>query len=131
YHSEGSPNMAKKNTQEKSSGSRQGQGNGAPAGAITKMEAVRRALAELGNDAKLLPLQDWIKERLGIDMTTNHIADARSKIVRKEASQGKAPEPSARPRGGRPRKATLTKLEGVRRALADLGPDAKPLAIKD
>src|SRR3954447_15144913 len=69
------------------------QGHGdraAGAGGITKIEAVRQALAELGKDASLARLQGHIRDRLRIEMTTNHISDARGKILRKEAGKGKA-----------------------------------------
>jgi hypothetical protein len=44
------------------------------AATITKTEAVRRALQQLGRDAKPTQMQGHIKERFGFDMTTDHIS---------------------------------------------------------
>jgi len=41
---------------------------------ITKMEAVRRAWRALGKDAKPAQMKGFIKNRFGIDMTTDHIS---------------------------------------------------------
>ncbi len=67
---------------------------------ISKMEAVRRALAELG-DAKPARMQGWIKERFGIQMTTGHISTYKGDIRRKAGRGKKAParKPAA---GSRP-----------------------------
>src|SRR2546421_675302 len=64
----------------------------ATANGITKIEAVRRALAELGKDAKPSAIQPFVKERFGIEMTPSHITVAKGKILAK-ASKGK---PSAK-----------------------------------
>src|SRR5205085_129555 len=69
--------------------------DGPPAG-------VRQALAALGKDASLSRLQGHLKDRLGVEMTTNHISDARGKILKKEAGQGKAAQkPPAKKEGAR------------------------------
>jgi hypothetical protein len=66
---------------------------------ITKMEAVRIALAELGEDAKPAKLQPWIKEHLGIGMSPEHITTCKGTILRKAGgkrkSKGKKKPPSA------------------------------------
>ena len=41
-------------------------------GKITKNEAVRQALAALGNDAKPIAIQNHVKDHFGIEMTTKH-----------------------------------------------------------
>jgi hypothetical protein len=40
-------------------------------GGMTKLEAVRRALSELGNDAKPTQIKGFVKECFGIEMTTD------------------------------------------------------------
>jgi hypothetical protein len=62
--------------------------SGAP---LTKMDAVRRALKDLGRDAKPTQLQGHIKKKYGIDMTTDHISTSKGEILRKEAANAKAP----------------------------------------
>src|SRR4051812_22756774 len=46
----------------------------AEAGAVTKMEAVRRSLGELGPDAKPAEVQAHVKSRFGLDMTPAHVS---------------------------------------------------------
>src|SRR5947209_4418333 len=53
---------------------------------MTKTEAVRRALAEFGPTAKLSEMQSFIKDRFGVEMSTNHISTSRGEILRKEAA---------------------------------------------
>ena len=55
---------------------------------MSKMDAVRRALKELGKDAKPLQLQPYIKETLGIDMSVDHVSTYKSLILRR-AKKGK------------------------------------------
>jgi len=57
---------------------------------LTRKEAVRRAMQEIGEDAKLADLQAVIRDRFHIAIGTNHISTERGKI-RKEA------QPKARP----------------------------------
>jgi hypothetical protein len=74
-------------------------------GGITKQEAVRRALAELGPDAKPRQIQGWVKDTFDIDMGTDHISTTKGQIFRasgkrKQAAvaQPSAPQTSAEPR---------------------------------
>jgi hypothetical protein len=61
----------------------------APAGAaatqepMTKIEAVRQVLAALGNEAKPKEIQEEVKKRFNIDMTSDHIKTAKNNILRK------------------------------------------------
>ena len=48
--------------------------------AISKMEAVRRALTELGNDALPAAIQKHIKEKFGVQMDPNMISNYKSAI---------------------------------------------------
>ena len=50
-------------------------------------EAVRRAIAEIGHDAKAAELADFIKSQFGIRMTPPHIATYKTRIVRKGGSE--------------------------------------------
>jgi hypothetical protein len=62
----------------------------APQKGITKIEAVRRALAHFGNDAKPSAMSPWIKQQFGIEVSPNHISASRGAIQRKHKQAGKA-----------------------------------------
>ncbi|HEV3260387.1 MAG TPA: hypothetical protein VG013_26260 [Gemmataceae bacterium] len=104
-------------------------------GKITKIEAVRRALAELGKDAKPLQLQAWIKEKLGIEMSADHVSVCKGTILRKargkrkvvavpQASAARNQEPQVHrapvPRGG----ISLDDIEAVKGLVGRIGPDS-------
>ncbi|MBI1916883.1 MAG: hypothetical protein HYS12_19420 [Planctomycetes bacterium] len=81
-------------------------GTAAPKKRMTKMEAVRRAMRELGKDAQPSKMQGFIKERFGIDMTPNHISACKGEIRRKKAGKAKSagkktpsPKPPAKGKG--------------------------------
>ena len=65
---------------------------------ITKNEAVRLALVELGKDAPRGRIQGFVKERFGFDMNLNHVSAARVAAIRKLAKDEK---PAAVPNLGR------------------------------
>jgi hypothetical protein len=56
---------------------------------ISKQEAVRRALAHFGKDAKPAQMQPWIKAQFGIEMTDKHISTAKGEILRKAGAKRK------------------------------------------
>jgi hypothetical protein len=96
----------------------EGQGSeaaGRPAKKVTKMEAVRRALRELGKDASGTDIQDFARDHFSLDVPPELGKKYKSDILRKAK---KAPE-------------KISKKEGVRRALAELGNDATPSQIRD
>jgi hypothetical protein len=65
-------------------------GRGEGKGTISKQEAVRRALAELGHDAKPTVIKGFVKDRFGIEMGTDHISTAKGEALRKARLQGTA-----------------------------------------
>jgi hypothetical protein len=77
---------------------------------ISKMEAVRRAMAELGNDATPTPLQAHVKAKYGLDMTKEHVSVCKRDILRqlgvrpKPAVKKAAPQKAAARKPG-PKKA--------------------------
>ena len=86
---------------------------------ISKMEGVRLALAELGSDADNRDIEKFLQSEFSIDMDLKMIssyktklkAAGRSAIIRKPVEAAVA-------------HATISKMEGVRRALTELGKDA-------
>jgi hypothetical protein len=61
---------------------------------ISKMDAVRKALKALGKDAMPLKLRDYIMDTFGLDMTTGHVSNYKTFILkrkkRKKAAAAKA-----------------------------------------
>jgi hypothetical protein len=68
---------------------------GAAASGLSKMDAVRRAMGELGNDALPKRIQAFVKERFGVVMTNDHVSDCKKKILKK--GKGKAKRAAAKP----------------------------------
>jgi hypothetical protein len=60
-----------------------------------KAEAIRRALAELGNDAMPVAIQGFIKTNFGVEMTTKVISVYKSKLAKKGGKRGR---PGRRPK---------------------------------
>src|SRR5689334_20999925 len=56
-----------------------------------KAEAIRRALAKLGNEAKPLDIQDFIKRNFDVEMTTNAISVYKYKLVKNKGKLGRKP----------------------------------------
>jgi hypothetical protein len=69
---------------------------------VNKKEAVRRAMAHLGDDTKAAVLRDWIKQQFAIDMTADHVSTARGEIRRERPGQPKsgAKKPAAKAKPG-------------------------------
>jgi hypothetical protein len=59
-------------------------------GGITKQEAVRRALAELGPDAKPLAIQAFLRDRRGMEVKTDLISFYKKAAKKKAKAQGRA-----------------------------------------
>ena len=57
-----------------------------------KAEAVRRALAKLGNKAMPTEIQGFIKTNFGVEMTTKVISVYKSKLVKKKGKPGRKPK---------------------------------------
>jgi hypothetical protein len=93
-------------------------------GTISKQEAVRRALAHFGRDAKPAQMQGWIRQQFGIDMSTDHISTAKGEILRKAAKKA-APKKAAAPKPQVQRAAASATPAKAAVPLADI------LAVKD
>ena len=67
-------------------------GNGQVKEQLTnKMEAIRRALAKLGNKAMPTEIQGFIKTNFGVEMTTQAISVYKHKLVKKKGKPGRKP----------------------------------------
>jgi hypothetical protein len=56
---------------------------------ITKMDAVRRGLEELGPEARTTALQEFVKSRFALEMTPGHVKTYKGKILRMARMGGK------------------------------------------
>jgi len=79
---------------------------GRKSGKVNKMEGVRRALAELGSDAKPKDIQEYVKKNFKIDMSTDHISTYKGDIQRKAREAAGQGHVKAGP--GRKRKVAAT-----------------------
>jgi hypothetical protein len=64
---------------------------------MSKVEAVRRALAHFGSNAKPSEMQPWIKQQFGIEISPNHISASRGDIQRKSKQVDKAKPATTEP----------------------------------
>ena len=68
-------------------------GNGEPVEKLTnKAEAIRRALAKLGNKAPPAEIQEFIKTHFGVEMTTKVISVYKSKLNKTKGKPGRKPK---------------------------------------
>ena len=79
----------------------EGQANGTakPAGrkGINKLQCVRDALAELGNDAQTKDIQGFLKRKFNLDMNTKFVSTYKGTILREAAKKsGVIRQPAAR-----------------------------------
>jgi hypothetical protein len=66
---------------------------------------VRRALAELGDDAEIARLHEHILERFGYDMTPGHISTTRGSLFREAGKSRRKKRKKPGPKPGSKRKA--------------------------
>jgi hypothetical protein len=68
-------------------------GDGQPFEKLTnKAEAIRRALAKLGNKAMPTEIQGFIKTNFGVEMTTKVISVYKSKLAKNKGKPGRKPK---------------------------------------
>ena len=56
---------------------------------MSKMDAVRKAISELGKDASPVTIQDFVKTQFGLEMTTAHVSNYKTTVLRE--MKGKKP----------------------------------------
>jgi hypothetical protein len=64
---------------------------------ITKFEAVRRALKELGKDAKAQAIQAYASGKFGIQIELQQVYNAKSRLLSGKKWQAKKKQPAAKP----------------------------------
>src|SRR5579884_2175963 len=95
---------------------------------ISKTEAIRNAVANLGATATLKDIHDFASKEYGLDISPSHISKIRSELSGKPQGSTKAETtrvaPTAAAEG-------MSKTDAVRQALSKLGKKATPTAIHD
>ena len=56
---------------------------------MTKTDAIRDALDDLGKKAKPLQLQEHIRSKFGMEISTSHISSSKTGLVKNGAGKGK------------------------------------------
>jgi hypothetical protein len=66
---------------------KQPHGEHMPAATISKIDAVRKALAALGKDGTPTRIQEYVKKTFGLEMTMGHISNCKSTLMRKKSKK--------------------------------------------
>jgi hypothetical protein len=71
-------------------------------GQISKMEAMRRAIGEIGRDCKPADYQVFIKSKFGLEMSADMISNYKSTLLKDGATKStvQTPQAQAKPAGG-------------------------------
>src|SRR5258708_39507410 len=93
---------------------------------ISKMEGVRRALAELGSEAKPLEIKAFLKREFGITMEPNMISNYKS-MIKSGGSKSALIRRPGRPAAGAARSAnggfTIADIQAVKEIADRIGAD--------
>ena len=101
----------------------------APAGGISKMDAVRQAMGELGNAATRTEIQKFVKDRLGVEMNLDVVSSYKAFIANKEKKTA-AKSPAATPVDPKPAAIPPAATPVVMNPEAVTTPAAMPIAPK-
>ena len=103
-------------------------------GSMSKKEAVRRALQDLGREAKPLQIRDHVKQHYGIDMGLDHISTVKGESLRES---GQANPTAEKPTTTKPAalqaaaaKPTIHKTEPAKAAMPQAA-GARGIALTD
>jgi hypothetical protein len=80
---------------------------------ISKMSAVRQAISDLGKHASPAAIQDFVKSRFQLSMTTGHISNYKSTILKGKGKRRGRPKSASGPRG-KPAPASRDRNVGVK-----------------
>jgi predicted flap endonuclease-1-like 5' DNA nuclease len=97
------------------------------AGKMSKMDAVRQAISELGKDASPIKIQEFVKSKFKMDMTTAHVSTYKTTVLREKgkkpvAAPASAPAPvKAAPAPAKGSAVSLSDLEAVKGLVGRVG----------
>ena len=126
FSARGAANMAK--TKAKKQTVKTPVGNGQVKEQLTnKAEAIRRALAKLGNKAMPAEIQEFIKTNFGVEVTTPLISVYKHKLVKKKGKHGRKSKEvgavgEAAPKPARHEAVSFKDMRTVREISSRLGP---------
>jgi len=87
---------------------------------LSKMEAMRRTLAALGNDAMPKPIHDHLKKEFGIQMSTSMISNYKSSIKSEGSKSRMIRHPAATDIA---KGFSLEEIQAVKEVADKIGPD--------
>ena len=96
---------------------------------VNKADLVRKALEQLGDNAKPKAIQELLKMQHGIDMNTGMISAYKSNAAKKAAGAGASTSSAGRKRVGAD-SVNLSDLHAVQELLHRMGPDHLTQLIK-
>jgi len=70
--------------------------NAATGEKVTKVDAVGRAVAALGETASRADIKSWVKEHFGHDMSLDHISSCKKELSRRAEAKKAARKPAAK-----------------------------------
>ena len=62
---------------------------------MSKMDAVRQAISVLGKDASPIKIQEFVKSKFKMDMTTAHVSNYKTTVLREKGKKTVAAHASA------------------------------------
>jgi hypothetical protein len=92
---------------------------------MSKMDAVRTAISELGKDASPIKIQEYVKTKFKMDMTTAHVSNYKTTVLREKGKKPVA-APAATPvktasASAKGSEVSLTDIETVKGLVGRLG----------
>ncbi len=54
---------------------------------MSKMDAVRKAISELGKDVSPIKIQEFVKTKFGLDMTPAHVSNYKTTVLREKGKK--------------------------------------------
>jgi hypothetical protein len=92
---------------------------------VSKLQAVRDALAELGTDATVEAVLAFVRDRFGLELKAKTVRTYRSVVAGKRREPPEQPTPPTQPVEG------LNKIGAVRRILKEIGTATTPQELAD
>jgi hypothetical protein len=88
---------------------------------LSKMDAVRQAISVLGKDASPIKIQEFVRSKFKMDMTTAHVSNYKTTVLREKGKKLVAAPASAPAKTApAPVKAATTSAKGSEVSLTDI-----------
>jgi hypothetical protein len=113
--------MTKKNTSTAAPTAPTNGGAARPPASLTKIDAVRQAQAALGRKAKPLAIQKYVKDELGVDISTSVISTYKREIARRAKKSKGGAKARPAPVASVAARETTQKAPAVKKPTAESG----------